>query len=589
GGNRAISAIEPLLNAIGGVKNLREEMARMADFAKKAADVVRGSLQNQMRILWNDANNAASVIGFHLAPALYLVTKPLMDMIHGFVMLNPALQNLIVMTGAFLLALIPLWFISKAIVATMIGWYTVMAAWVSYLAVATGLVWAFNVALVMARLSLGVFLITWALAAIGIHAAATALYSLATSGKMFEKVFWAAIDAFEFLVKVAFGFMDAVFNAMEFLVKAAVNGISTIIDAFKNLGTIAMSVAANIIAGALNILMAIASALVAYIVLSPLIVAAFAMLASVVLTAGLAIYQLIGVTLIGALTALKNAAIGTLGWIADKLKEINTEFGGVWKAISQTGMAALATLGEQIQTVAGFLWNFRQNMAVLARFFEEFGAKPLEDLINAFYKLAMIIGGNLNLIVGAIGRTIVEVLMAAWNTVWHFIGQGLSWVRDQWANMAIDMASIIRGLMSTILYNWNVLNKAMSRISTAYRHVFLISMQSEAAAGPARKWAAKERQEAMDEMFKDLKGPAEFTPKMLTNFGLLQTMMGAAALQSEISWKIAGLQAAKAFGQAFKGAKPLSDAFEDILASPMWQDLFHNLNFAVPTFKEGLD
>ncbi len=107
--NRVIQSILPMMGASKEFMRLREEISKTGGVAKQMADMIRGSLIGQLKVLWNNLTNVAIVIGDRIAPLLYPIVNGIVALAQAFLELNSILQTWIVYAGLAAIALAAIW------------------------------------------------------------------------------------------------------------------------------------------------------------------------------------------------------------------------------------------------------------------------------------------------------------------------------------------------------------------------------------------------------------------------------------------------------------------------------------------------
>jgi TP901 family phage tail tape measure protein len=530
GGSETTFAIEPLLRTVAAAKNLRLEMAFMAGSAEKAADTIRTSLQSQMMILWNNLSNVTYIVGERLAPALYLITKPLTDMFNAFAKLNPAVQNFIVYAGLALVAWRPMLWVFSSLTSMIV-----------------------NLAISPFRL------LYEATIGVGYALGSTLVNAVSMLGQAIASTFDLFVRLGHFLI----------YDLSRSILWFSTNVIGGVVMAVNNMllamvGLLALPVVIGLVAAP------IATLVIGLVQLS----------------------SVIGTKMAQAWDAMKAGAKSGLEWIGNKVTEVTNGAAQMWTTLIQGARTFFANAAVGMSAVTGLLWNFRENFGVIIDYLDRHGDKMFEDLAWASMEAVDAIVKNFGKLTWALGITLGAAFKAAWGNVMDISMTFFHWFGGQWANIGKDLSTIFRSLFGSILNNFLVITETAFTILSR-RAIDLVRWPSMTEKDREKLLDKRSREEflATSDAINNLAGPFQGVKAedFKTNFGDLGEMMTFTLSRSTNRWKIAGHEAAKAFSEAFAEMNPVLAAFQSLAGSDIWKMFFSDLNFAVPAFKEAGD
>lgn len=567
GGVENLNAIEPLLRAVGGVKDMRAEMERLKGVTGDTANTIRGSFIGQLTVLWNNFSNLANVVGMRLAPMLYAITKPLSEAFFWFVKLNPAMQNLIIIAAALPIAFGPMRWVLMSLISLAIS--PVVKLYQAFVLVGQA---AYNLGYVVGNFVYNAFTNTLSYAVGGVKNLALAFFYV---GKATMDVFGSVKDFF--------------MGTVSFTVKIG--------EFFAYLGKVALAGLVNVLTGVLGLLTSIAGALVAVMVLPIIFAAVAAPIATLIIGVG-QLAALIGVGMARAWEAFKSGAASSLTWVASKVADINTGLGRMWSTLKEGLAVAFSNLAVTLTHIAGLLWNFRENARVIFNWIGKFGVRPFEDIMAASFKMVEAVAANFWALTKAIGTSVWSVGMGIFRSLTNIFGAAFTWIRNEFWNMAWDLGVIFGTVMKNVMHNFMILSDAAFAIwgmrvkelmENPMGRTFATKEHAEAFNAA---WKATEATE-IEQALKKLRGPLDKmdTSKLSTDFESLGVFMAGAFTgpAAKKIWEAVGRDIVTSFSDAFKQMNPILAAFFDLAKSPIWAELGVKLNFATPTLKEAME
>lgn len=542
GGTETLNAIEPLLRVVGGIKDMRAELGKVGGVTKATADTIRTSFQSQMVMLWNNLSDVASIIGERLSPALYVLTKPLNDALLAFTKLDRSVQYMIVLGGVALVTWRPL----ARLFAWMVSPLTALAS---------------------AFISFGTYVVS---------AAVKGFVALVGWGIEFVRLMHtigSAVVNFTFTAVTNFG---AIGQAVGDFVSDAIRGAVKLIGSlFVNLGITLIGFVTTVITSML--------------VLPPLIAAVAATVGSLGIAVG-GLAALVGTGLVKAWDAVRDNSRQALQWISDKIVQISNDASSMWEILVRGSTVFFERFRIGFLMVAGLLWNFRENFATVIEFFEEYGTKPVEDILWALMTTIEAAVANIGKLFIGVGGAINAVFRGIYFTISEVFGKTRRWLAAEWDNIAHDFNMIFTSIGDSLLTNWEKIFTAFFKLldAAAYQSVVMKGIFPD-----LDKRAEQQRKEAFEGLRGGFKGPFEGVDaaKFKTGGVISPSDMFLTTIPGLLKgvWLDAGEEMAKSFSKAFMEMNPIFGAFELLASSDMWKMLMSSLNFTVPTLKEGGD
>jgi len=595
----SFNAVEPLLRTVAGAKDLRREMEFMKDAAKKAADAIRMSLKSQMMILWNTALNTALVVGSHLAPALYLITKPITDMLYSFTMLNPAIQNFVVLATTAYLALGP-WRTSLLSLGKL--------AISPILNMASAFIYVFKV------------IMNFGIAILNIP---TMIADAFASVKKFLLDVWTVITKIAMTIASPF---VAAFGAVWFVVKNVFWGISEVIGVMQKLfdvitdsivavyktGLNLLSFLGSMASMASMLLTSLVGAASFFLIIGPglavlttLVGGAFAAIGAVVGTLIIGVGQLvytIGVGLVAAWGEVRKATTSAIGWIGSKVNEISSSVTSVWDNMKSSLAGFLGQFKEAVTFMAGFLWNIKENGRIVFDWLGQHGEQAFKDLATAVFIAIEVTGGNLMKMLKGAANAAMVVGAAIWNTVVAYGGGAVNWLYNNMSNLAHDIGLVFQSVIKSIGDNFLLLLPIFDVIGDyLYRVVNYSFMMSEAENKRDRENVAFLIKDRISSAFRKMKGPLDNldtskfkTDVKETEFAKVKgsqwaDMIKEANASTATTWGNVGEDMARAFSKEMASLQPILAGFELLKDSPIWNQLLSALNLTLPDSKTAAD
>jgi hypothetical protein len=351
----------------------------------------------------------------------------------------------------------------------------------------------------------------------------------------------------------------------------------------------------NIIGGvttALTSMLLAVVGLIASLALLPVVIAVIGAPIATLVIGLIQLSSIIGDRLTQAWEAMREGARDGLEWVGRKVTEVTDGATAMWTVLIRGGRVFFAQTAAGISTVAGLLWNFRENFAVIIDYFQKYGDILFDDLILASMEAVDAIGHNFGKLARALGTSLVAVMQAAWGNVTDISMTFLIWFKNEWLNIGRDLATVFRAIFGSLLNNFLVLVEAGFSILSA-RALDLARWPTMSEKAREALIEKRQGQEGliMEDAINNLAGPFQGmkVEDFKTNFGVLGETMAGTLGRAGNHWKIAGRNAAKAFGEAFAGMNPILQAFMDLQDLPIWKALFSELNAELPGFKEAGD
>lgn len=627
-----VQAIEPLLQNYTALKQLREELQKSGGTSHAVAELYRQGLLNQMKILFNAASSIASVFGDRIAPAFYLVTNAVSALADAFTKLNPAFQSLIVYGSLLLLTFRPIVGMLSGMFISLVG--VALSPFRLLGNVIMGVAQALYFVATMPSMIVagyqymsGMLLTIWTSVKTAAWATGTWIYTAFSYA-------WKAIDILS--------------DSMIFLIRNLHTGVTLATNLIANM----IMGGANLVTGLLMIGTSLVGIVAALFLIGPLLTligaiasAAFAMIGALVLTITMALGQLaslIGAGLVAAWGAFKATAAAAMGAVGSGLAYISSNTSDLWFALKDGLGGFIDNLAESMEKIAGFFWNFKQNMTVIWKWLGDNGKQAFKDIAIAGFGIMEVLGGNMMTIFGAVGEVLKMTLTTAFSAVWGYLRTFFGWFASQWPNMILDIGAVMIGFISGLKTNFiNLFDLISALVTSMMEQVKLALMQPIIGVTPqqASRYGAYMYQKKMEEYDAGKIWPAvdragalrkaesihsqysrglletdpeilakvdrdyfnrqreqiirsnSFNPvgintkgmKFQTDFGQLKEGMANRSETIGSQFELLGNVIPQVFKEAFQKANPFSGAFAHIAESPMWQGLLKQLNLDLPT------
>lgn len=600
---KVVSPIELMAPLAKSIREMALQLEECDNAAKKMADTIRGSLQSQMKILWNATSVAANAMGEHLAPALSYVTAGVVGMMQAFFTAGPAFHNLAAVIAAvavstyalrlatpLLLApfkalanvFIVMWNVGTAVAQTVLSIGLAIGKAVIGTAIGgwNALVWTFT------KLSqLGEAVVT----------TVASVFEVTRDGAVVaaKAVYWLAVNSFGLLIARSQDAIDA------FREVGKTIGV-TVMAAVRTFATTAMAMVGNLLTAFMTLLtgvVTVALSLVAALALLPLILpviaAGLSLIAAPVVTLAIGVAQLaavIGTALVAAWNAAKQASVDALAWAGGKMAEVEANVVGTWKAVVEAASAIKSRLIPAITVVAGLLWNWRDNVVIVLDWLKKHGPEAFADVGRAAFNLIEILAGNFK----QLGPLIVDSFLVAfrfvWNTSQSYMGAVFDWITNNWDDMLADMSSLTATFFTNLLHNFSLIASKVGRLfKMSYDEWISGTVLGQAAGGDQKaimRENAVERAKILAGVAGEMRGPFDVgeggkLPDMQRHVDSWKEVMKN-TVGIKFWWETAGIQMGEAFTERMKALKPLEGAFTHIAESPIWQGLAASLNLAVP-------
>lgn len=436
---RSIVAIRPLIDQFAHMRELKEQFGGFEGVVKEIARIIRQDFLNQLRILWNQISGVAYIIGQALGPALEVVTNTLGVALKAFNSLNPAIRNLAVYavfaaTGLWLLRTPLMWLAVqgyRAFVLMMVGISKFAGAVVGVGISSVRVLKDALVGLAKAIIS------TWSMIPI-----------------VFGSIFSFLDRAVVVVATVALDTISAVVDGLIYLEKHGVRMIiGTVSSAYSILRTGFTSTVNAVIAGVMSLVAGIIPLFVTLIIWIPLLVAGF----SFVVTSAISLGQVFK-AVFGSISLtwdhMRDKAGKVTRGIAEAFDSAGRSIVGMWDNFKGGAAEAFDSVVARIKVLAGFFWNFRENMKIIIEWLKVNWRNAAED-----------IGRFLVSAIEASVKNIVTLLSFAFQvgkdtfgTIWEEMGwialSVFNGIGRQWKNMLGDMGAVFKAFAFAFLENF---------------------------------------------------------------------------------------------------------------------------------------
>ncbi len=617
-----IAAIEPILRHFPTVKLMREEIEKTGNISEKTAAMIRSSLLGQLTTLFNAASAVATVFGERLAPIVHGLTMGISALAQAFIQLAPWYQNLIIygslafvvfrnfnlVMGLTAFVLSPLTMALRGVVGAFSLLYDTMTLLVSLpFTIMNGFRSLFSIIVSGARMAFAPLMML-----LGI----------------FGQIWGSLVNIGTAAAKTLFMFGEA----------AAAVGIA--------LGKTVALFFLNTMAGLFGLLTTLVSVIAALVLIGPLIglmgtvfAAGLAASAAIMVTVGTALVSLasiIGGALVAAWGAFQVAATAALVWVGKAVSNIQDNIAGMWSDLQKGTGQFIQTAAASLKVIAGFFWNFRENVNAIWKWFGKYGERAFMDIADAGFKFMNILAGNIGLLAGAIGTTLYKSLTAAWMAFMDYVTAFGDWFGKQWPNIIGDIGRIMGALFSGFKENFAALFDLIGKmVGTVVEQIQVGIWNASgnytnaqiARAVPDIKKAVHERYRTdPDFSYKDYityskatfaafqnmkpeqkqgligKSDAEYFQKQrldaigdFGNFKAANVDLAKIPFQTDTrgmfnmaegagGGRFGGLgdSIKSAFGGALEKMSPLAGAFAEFSKSPIWHELLGKVNVGLP-------
>lgn len=596
-GKDAKMALEPLLNAAGGARELRDSMVKMGGAAKIVADMVNQGFGATMQRVWNNVVNVSMVVAERVAPALYAITQPLVGMMQWFTRLNPAWQSFIVLLGAGTLAIYPAMIAFRSLTSVMssialaplagirLAWRT-LSDFVGWIRGAFSSIASIPSRLVSAFSTLGTYLASpfvtmWQAA----KTAGSLVGSLATT------VWQSFMSPFTLMTYVAKNAVHWMGRFSDLMFNISQHGTDAFLALVKQSFLGLISITISLVSWLVMIPLIFAAIAGAAAILWPVMITGLAAVGAVVATASVAVYQMarfVGGALVAAWGAVRVAAADSLGWVGSKVAEINKNASSIWERMRSGALAFRDAFVGVLTPLVGFFWNFRHNMVAIWEFFGEHGEQAFQDIGEVAFNLIEVIAGNAATLARAIGGIIGEAFNASLQTVMTVLDRLFGWVHQQFPYLMHDLGILMGVFFDNLRMNFYRLYPVIDALANYLTNrIFADPINPSSDLIARSKKADRDRIDLAFSLLKKqgLRGPLdglEDVPERDFRFdrdlyGLRNIFKGVDDI-----WLNAGETMAASFAGHMLKMNPILGAFKPIMDSPIWKGLLSALNLSVP-------
>lgn len=546
------SNVEMLIGLGDEIRRVQDSLAGLGGISGKAADMMRNNLTGQMMILRNNAANVAVVIGERLAPVLFTLTAPLVSAAQWFTGLKPAMQNLIVMSGLAAVSIYPLYLVLSSIVGLALSPFRMLGSLIY--SIGSAAVSVFSSILSFAGEIPGM------------------LYGVARTASSVASTVWTV-------------FM-APFRAMLHVVTNISTWLNNIGIMFWEVGRGVTTVVLQGLIGIGSILSSIIIWTAAAIVLWPLMIAGIAGVAAVLVTVGLGIASLAGALASGvaALWAgFKAAVSGAFAWMADRTKAAQENIAGMWETFKGSAANAFKAIGDAINRVAGFLWNFRDNVRIIGEWWKVNWEAAVEDIGNVTAKILENLASNFVTVVKTMGGIAVAILSGVWTMVSRYFSIGFEWLRNEWGNIWNDAGKLFSTFIDNLVHNFMQLLPVIDAIADyIMNRIVRDAFSTDKAMAASKKRdaeAIKDQFNLMTGQDSSLRGPFEGVGELSTGTGL-----GFGALMRRITGgniNVVAPEMVKGMGAAMSaGMAAMKPFIGNVETKAPWQGLIDDIEKA---------
>lgn len=444
--------VEPLISSMVragvAIKDLQVVSRNLGGTSKDAADMIRDNLSAQIQILWNNAYNAAGVVGQIMTPAIRVLGEAVKSASDWFQGLNPAFQNLIVLAGALFVAFKPaVWLLS------MVG-STILSVVLTPLKLMYHGLWAIvEIPSLIARgfmwLAEGVMAVWGVMKSLWDTAKAVG----SVLGSVFNFLGESLVNAVVMVRHLA-GAVITAFNA-------TVRWVSAIASDFIFIfGSLAASIIPMVTTGMSVLLLSV----VAVAVFLPMIASGLAVVGALAgamaITLG-GVIQLIGMGFVAAWNVFKSAASSAMGVVGRGFELVHASASDTWKTMREGAAGFMESFARAATVMAGFFWNFKQNALIIWEWMGKHGEKAFGSLMTTAFNVVEVIVKN---IVSAF-TTAFRVLSVVFSETWGAIS---STFMENIGPLLDDLGSIFQVMGQNFIHNFGVLFANIDRIFQSY-------------------------------------------------------------------------------------------------------------------------
>lgn len=478
--SESTAAIEALIGVGGQIRRVQADMANLGGISQKTADMMRGSISGQFMMLYNNAMNVATVVGERLAPVLFSLTAPVVSLFQWFTRLNPAWQNLIVLAGLAAAAAYPLYVTLSAITSLALA---------PFRAIASG-VYSIASAAIGAAASLpSVFM-----------SVSRAVYSLGSS-------------------------VYTVFSAVAGLGSTVMNAV---VGAFFSL----ISAVAAVVTGFIPFLLTVGTLIVMSPILATVLASLTAAFAGLALTIGIGIGQAV-VAVAGGVAAAWAGFVGVVSsafaWVSDRMDRLREGAAGVWKDFKNAATESLEAVGVAMGRIAGFMWNFRENVKIIGAWWKVNWQAAIRDIGAAASTFIENFAANSVRVFAAVGFAVWAGVQPAFAFIARAWDATTTWLYRSWGSLWSDAGTIFKTFISNVMKNVMELLPIFEAIFDWLAAKLLASTVGiiDPLAGQSVKKSYDKIGEAIANFEgKNLRGPFDNMPELKTNFSALGETLG---------------------------------------------------------------
>jgi TP901 family phage tail tape measure protein len=609
-----------LLNALIGIgpqiRQLQADLQNVGGVSAKAADMMRRTFMGQMTTLYNLAINVASVVGERLAPVLFVFTDAIASAAQWFTKLNPALQNFIVIAGLAAvaayplylslmyiggLALAPFFMIGSAFM--LIGRTAVTAAMAiarfginvaSFVASAVITAVTGTISIVKGIYSTLVTINTVVLDAFKSVVAA----AMAVGNAMWHAFAFVAMHAMQMLVDVAV-FLTSTFRQMMNMVKGLIGSMVSLLGTVLYHGIAAIG---SMLLGILPLIVSIVSVLVMLPVIFFAAAVAATAFAAVVTTIGIGIAQfgaMIGAGIVAVWVGLKAAVAGAFAWVMDRMDKMREAASNVWSSFKGGAARALVSVGDALHKMAGFLWNFRENIEKVAVWWKANWENAIKDIGNIIVAVIESTVENAIRVFSSIGTALYMVFEPIGVLIVRLLTDVFVWVGTNWDRLWSDAGTAFRTFVSNMAHNFSQLFPLIDALAN-YIQLRLTKFMYMDALGTYNAWEKQYRERIALEVSRivepdkyihpkekrTFKGPFDDMGKTQTRWGDLAGRFGDSFGAFGDTFGGVGKQIWSLFGGTLDDLSPMLGK-EGVKTKAPWADLFKSFNLAMPADAMG--
>jgi TP901 family phage tail tape measure protein len=585
--HRAISAILPLVGMSDAYKKLYGETANVEEITRKMAEMLRADMMGQLRILWNHVSGVARIIGDRLAPILAVMNDGLQAALGWFLKLNPAFQNLIIITGAFVALVGPAFRVLSFAVGTLLLPVRLLAMTFVALGNVARIALIQIPRLVLAGVSATVS---------GVGKLLSTLVSFATQ---LPSLFYAPFRAVVFAIEGLGHGLIAVFTGLAHVV----NGILFV---FRALAQASINFGLSI----LNAFVALIPTIISLLAWTLLIPFALAGIVTTVLTVGAA-FGAVAAAANHLWNQMKGRALEFTHQLADGIQRTSDGMLAMWDRAKPHMLEFFVSIGERLGVVAGFFWHFGENVLVIWDWLRSNWRELMDDLVKAGIVFVDNTIHNIGRLIEYVGTVGASTWKGFWGAFKEMGVAVLFWFRTELPHMIEDLFTIFKSFANALVSNMTVVGIAMFKammIGLTQRSPeetkALIEKFKEAADNPANSYLFRQSAKArLSELEKELGATRTSHTEILNemNRGLVAPFkelkptdfktQGLSYLERflNIGWENAVPKFAKmleemaAASTKLHGPEGLKELMEGFNPSNIYDALFGKLNTTLPS------